>query len=138
MTAKIKSPRKIRSFEPGTRKGKFTYGENVIIGDAVIDLCGDVTLGDYVTIYGGVRIFTHKHFQWKHSRKIRRSVNKKQPVNLVIGRDVFIGYDAVILAIESIGEGAIIGARAVVTKNVPPFEIWAGNPAKRIGIREDK
>ena len=55
--------------------------------------------------------------------------------DIIIGNDVWIGYEAVILAGVSIGDGAIIGARAVVTKDVPPYTIVGGVPAKSIKKR---
>jgi acetyltransferase-like isoleucine patch superfamily enzyme len=53
----------------------------------------------------------------------------------IIGDDVWVGFGAVIMQGVKIGSGAIIGATAVVTKDVPPFEIWAGVPARKIGHR---
>ena len=55
--------------------------------------------------------------------------------DIVIGNDVWIGYEAVILAGVTIGYGAIIGTRAVVTKDVPPYTIVGGVPAKSIKKR---
>lgn len=55
--------------------------------------------------------------------------------DIVIGSDVWIGYEAVILAGVTIGDGAIIGARAVVTGDVPPYTIAGGVPAKPIRRR---
>lgn len=55
--------------------------------------------------------------------------------DIVIGNDVWIGYEAVILAGVTIGDGAIIGTRAVVTKDVPPYTIVGGVPAKSIKKR---
>lgn len=55
--------------------------------------------------------------------------------NIIIGNDVWIGYEAVILAGVTIGDGAIIGTRAVVTKDVPPYTIVGGVPAKPIKKR---
>lgn len=55
--------------------------------------------------------------------------------DIVIGNDVWIGYEAVILAGLTIGDGAIIGTRAVVTKDVPPYTIVGGVPAKPIRKR---
>lgn len=55
--------------------------------------------------------------------------------DIVIGNDVWIGYEAVIMAGITIGDGAIIGARAVVTKDVPPYTVAGGIPAKPIRKR---
>ena len=55
--------------------------------------------------------------------------------DIVIGNDVWIGYEAVILSGVTIGDGAIIGTRAVVTEDVPPYTIVGGIPAKPIRRR---
>ena len=55
--------------------------------------------------------------------------------DIVIGNDVWIDYEAVILAGVTIGDGAVIGTRAVVTKDVPPYTIVGGVPAKPIRKR---
>ena len=55
--------------------------------------------------------------------------------DIVIGNDVWIGYDAVVLAGVTVGDGAIIAARAVVTKDVPPYTIVGGVPARPIRKR---
>ena len=57
--------------------------------------------------------------------------------DIVIGNDVWIGYEAVIMAGVHIGDGAIIAARTVVTKDVPPYTIVGGTPAKEIRRRFD-
>lgn len=57
--------------------------------------------------------------------------------DIIIGNDVWIGYEAVILAGVTIGDGAIIGTRAVVTKDVPPYTVVGGVPAKPIRKRFD-
>lgn len=58
--------------------------------------------------------------------------------DIVIGNDAWIGYEAVILSGVTIGDGAIIGTRAVVTKDVPPYTIVGGVPAKPIRKRFDE
>lgn len=58
--------------------------------------------------------------------------------DIVIGNDVWIGYEAVILSGVTIGDGAIIGTRAVVTKDVPPYSIVGGVPAMVIRMRFDE
>lgn len=57
--------------------------------------------------------------------------------DIIIGNDVWIGFEAVILAGVTIGDGAIVGARAVVTKDVAPYTIVGGVPAKPIRKRFD-
>lgn len=57
--------------------------------------------------------------------------------NIIVGNDVWIGYGAVILSGVTVGDGAIIGARAVVTKDVPPYTIVGGVPARQIRKRFD-
>ncbi len=58
--------------------------------------------------------------------------------DIVIGNDVWIGYEAVIMSGVHIGNGAIIAARAVVTKDVPPYTIVGGIPARPIRKRFDE
>ena len=55
--------------------------------------------------------------------------------DIIIGNGVWIGYEAVIMAGVHIGDGAVIAARAVVTKDVPPYTIVGGTPARKIRMR---
>lgn len=57
--------------------------------------------------------------------------------DIIVGNDVWIGYEAVILSGVTIGDGAIVGSRAVVTKDIPPYTIVGGVPAKPIRKRFD-
>ena len=70
------------------------------------------------------------------AKNIRQAWDHKG--DIVIGNDVWIGYEAVIMAGVTIGNGAIIGTRAVVTKDVPPYTIVGGVPAKSIRRRFDQ
>lgn len=58
--------------------------------------------------------------------------------NVVIGNDVWIGYEALILSGVRIGNGAVVAARSVVTRNVAPYSIVAGNPARHVKFRFDE
>lgn len=57
--------------------------------------------------------------------------------DIVIGNDVWIGDGATILSGVNISDGSVIGAKSLVTKNIGPYEIWGGNPAKLIRKRFD-
>ena len=67
------------------------------------------------------------------AKDIRQAWDKRG--DIVIGNDVWIGFEAVILSGVTVGDGAIIGTRAVVTKNVPPYTIVGGAPARPIRRR---
>ena len=69
------------------------------------------------------------------SKNIRDAWDNKG--DIVIGNDVWIGYEAVILSGVTVGDGAVIGTRAVVTKDVPPYTIVGGVPARPIRRRFD-
>ena len=101
-----------------------------------IDLTGNVSIGEHTELSKSVKIFTHKN-HWKHSKGLRKEIQTVEAIDLTIGEDVFIGENEMILCVSSVGQGAVIGAGAVLTKDVPGYEIWAGNPAVKIGERQD-
>jgi hypothetical protein len=57
---------------------------------------------------------------------------------VIIGNDVWIGYEALIMSGVTIGDGAAIGARSVVRRSVEPYAVVAGNPARQVGFRFDE
>jgi chloramphenicol O-acetyltransferase type B len=63
------------------------------------------------------------------------SIAYERKGDTVVGNDVWIGVEALILPGIKIADGAVIGARSVVTKDIGPYEIWGGNPAKLIRKR---
>jgi acetyltransferase-like isoleucine patch superfamily enzyme len=123
--------------------GDISIGKWCYIGEgARVWSSGSVHIGDRVLISHNVNIFdslTHplnarqRHAQFKaiaqtgHPRSIDLG---ERPV--MVGNDVWIGANACILRGVTLGEGAIVGAGAVVTCDVPPFTIVAGNPARVI------
>lgn len=72
---------------------------------------------------------------WPHSPPLPSNVRSKGDV--VIGSDVWIGSHACLLSGITVGHGAIIGAYSVVSKDVPPYAVVAGNPARVVGMRFD-
>lgn len=84
---------------------------------------------------GSLATYTFPLFyeEWEHGMNPREAWDNKG--DIIIGNDVWIGYEAVVLAGVTIGDGAIIGTRAVVTKDVPPYTIVGGIPAKPIRKR---
>ena len=71
--------------------------------------------------------------EWKHGLWADKAWDNKG--DIVLGNDVWTGFESVIMSGVTIGDGAIIGARAVVTKDVPPYTIVGGVPAKPIRKR---
>ena len=118
-----------------------TYGLAVgksfsINSGALIDARGGVTIGDSVMVgpYAVLISSEHDFKQLETAMSNRNHVLK--PV--VIGDDVWIGAHAVIIAGITIGNGAVISAGAVVTRDVGAYQIVGGVPAKVIGNREDQ
>ena len=75
----------------------------------------------------------------KDALKKKYSNNHFDPYKVTnIGHDVWIGDGVFIKSGIKIGSGAVIGMGSVVTKDIPPFQIWAGNPAKFIRLRFDQ
>jgi acetyltransferase-like isoleucine patch superfamily enzyme len=72
---------------------------------------------------------------WSFYREPRGGCMSEQPPGIVIGNDVWVGGGAYLRSGITIGDGAIIGARAVVTKDVPPFAVVVGNPGRIVRYR---
>lgn len=117
-----------QKFNPAIR-----IGNNVNIeSDCHIGAINEVVIEDDVLIASFVYISDHSHGRVSGEElscpPIERPLHSKGPVR--IGRNAWIGEKAVILPGVTIGEGAVIGASAVVTHDVPPHSVVAGNPAK--------
>ncbi len=75
-------------------------------------------------------------YEGRDSVKAKFSTHKREPIKrVVIGNDVWIGRSAIVLPGVEVGNGAVVGAGAVVTKSVPPYGIVVGNPARLIRCR---
>lgn len=118
------------------------YPERISIGDYVyinrgtyVTAHADVSIGDRTLIGPYVVINSGNHNYRDRSTPIRHQGHHTDPI--VIGRDVWIGAHAAILSGTELGEGCVVAAGAVVTKEVAPFTLVGGVPARPLVERED-
>lgn len=120
--------------------GKVKIGYATTLGYNNI-LFGDVMLGKYCQIGFDVAFHSTNH----PSKYMTTYINKnlfngelatlKEHNSIIVGNDVWIGHNAIILGDVTIGNGAIVAAGSVVTKDVPAYSVVAGIPAKEIKKR---
>lgn len=124
---------------------KITIGDNVYIGkycslETNIEIGNDVLIGNNVGLVGK---YDHDYSCIGKSVKDSPWIGdadysfKGKDLKIQIENDVWIGYGAVILGGVTIGRGAIVAAGSIVTKDVAPYSIVGGNPAKVISCRFD-
>ncbi len=119
----------------------FASGKDISIGDNSglglnCRVAGPLSIGNDVMMAPNVSIYTQNHETENIYRPMRLQTAEKKKVT--IGNDVWIGANAIILPGVTVGDGAIIAAGAVVTKDVPEFAVVGGNPAKIIKTRTQK
>ncbi len=115
------------------------YGFNITLGDQVYLNAGctildtaPVSIGDHCAFGPNVQIYCAEH----HHDPIKRTIDGLEIAHPVtIGKHVWIGGGAIILAGVTIGDGAVIGAGSVVTRNVAAGQVVVGNPARPIERR---
>lgn len=113
---------------------KITVGNNVSFNEYDwIDGNGEIEIGDNVSIGPRVSIISFSHETEKLDIPIKKP--PKQYKKVIIEDDVWIGARAIITYGVKVGTGSIIGAGSVVTKNVEPYAVAAGVPAKIIKKR---
>ncbi|SEG18586.1 acyltransferase [Flavobacterium urumqiense] len=115
----------------GGRKCNLTVGEFTFLGRVEIALHEKITIGNYVCINDGVKLLSASHdvsdSLWRH---------KKSPI--YIGDYAWIATNAIVLPGVKIGRGAVVGAGAVVSKDVNDYSIVIGNPAQEIAKKRTK
>tara|TARA_R110002072_G_scaffold224998_1_gene382116 strand:+ start:37344 stop:37952 length:609 start_codon:yes stop_codon:yes gene_type:complete len=106
-------------------------------------------IGSFVSIANGVIIGGGMHpiswvgmspvfYKGRDSVKAKFSVHEREEIKkTIIGHDVWIGQNVLIKQGVNIGTGAVVGMGSVVTKDIPPYAIYGGNPAKLIKMRFD-
>ena len=131
-------------------RGRVSVGEHTYIGASTFISRSSITIGDNVTIAWGCTVYDHDShsLDYRLRRKdiddeLRDIANgesfirnkdwdcvKSKPI--VIEDDAWIGMNCIILKGVTVGRGAVVGAGSVVTKDVPPWTLVAGNPARVI------
>lgn len=115
------------------KNGSLVIGDDSGFNGVMIYCQEKITIGKYVKVGGGSRIFDTDHHpvNWE----LRRDHNNGQFAKhspIVIMDDVFIGAGCYIMKGVTIGARSVVAAGSVVSKNIPPDEVWGGNPAKFI------
>ena len=135
---------KPKPFPAWVEVGRHTYG---VSRDMVVGTSPEapIKIGAFCSIAGGVVLQARGHHPYDRPTTFPISRLAKQPPphaafskergGIIIGNDVWIGTRAIILQRVKISDGAVVGAGAVVTKDVPPYAIVAGVPAKIIKFR---
>lgn len=109
-------------------------GERVFIGSfCEFNISKGIKIGNDTNIASGCRFIDHDH-----GIKRDELIGGQRPIEkeIIIGNDVWLGFNVVVLKGVEIGEGAVVAAGAVVTKSIGAYEIWGGVPAKKIGNRK--
>jgi acetyltransferase-like isoleucine patch superfamily enzyme len=132
-----------------TSNGKIKIGENTFIGGGLFVSSEEIEIGNDVMFSWGCTVIDNNAHSLKWQDRINDVKDWKRGIDEgVIGKyknwdavekakvkicdKAWVGFNSIILKGVTIGEGAIVGAGSVVTKDVPPFTIVAGNPAKVI------
>jgi len=124
-----------QSFLQGRHDGHCVIGAHTWIGPQAYFDCRDLELGEYVGWGPGAKVLGSEHTGLPVDVPIIQTDLVIRPVR--VGRGADIGVNAVLLPGVQVGESAIVGAGAVVTKDVPAYAIVAGVPAKLLRSRRD-
>jgi len=133
----------MKDIYPQYEIGEYTYGK------ITVDGAGLVRIGKFCSIASGLTVLMYGHNyqwittypfsaeemrdQWPEARDIVGHPTQKSGV--IIGNDVWIGRNVTIMSGVTVGDGAVIGACSVVAKNIPPYSIFCGNPARFVKKR---
>lgn len=126
--------------------GEFSYGKPIVLkfaSEGVLKVGKFCSFGPGVVILlaaaGGHRPDWITTYPFIHLFKSFKNLSfpPVEKCDVTIGNDVWVGANSVIMSGVKIGDGVVIGASSIVTKDVPPYSIFAGNPAKLIRMRFD-
>lgn len=125
------APRKLRPFlirKMGCHIGKNTFfGDYVRMDTSYADM---IYIGDYTHITSGCRLLCHQRDLSNYCVGDNAASCGYKTGEIHIGKGVMVGMESMIMPGVTIGDGAIIGARSMVTKDIPPYCVAVGSPAK--------
>jgi acetyltransferase-like isoleucine patch superfamily enzyme len=123
-----------RLWQPFNDNSYIKIGEKVFIGHACEFVCNSkIIIGNNCLIASKCTLNDTGH---EYSRKTNINLQPITSKEIIIEDDVWIGTSCVILQGVTIGQGSVIAAGSVVNKSIPPYEVWAGVPARFIKKRE--
>lgn len=117
-----------------SESASITIGSGVGLSGVVLHAVRGIDIGDRVLIGANVKIFDHDFHSLDYGVRRDKPDIDGDSGAIIIEDDVFIGTGALILKRVRIGRGAVIGAGAVVSRNVPGSTVWAGNPARMVRV----
>ena len=121
------------------KNAQIIIGDGVGISNSCIWAKSSVTIEDNVIIGGNCKIYDTDFHSIIYINRIKGHLYdpdiKTKPI--IIHEGAFVGAHSIILKGVSVGKHSVIGAGSVVTKSVPDYQVWGGNPAKYIGTLED-
>jgi len=109
--------------------GRLSLGDRVGLSNSTIVCMSAVSIGDDVLLGGGSRIYDTDFHSLRAEKRGRPGNPGVRTAPVILGRRAFVGGHSILLKGVRIGEEAIVGAGSVVRSDVPPREVWAGNPA---------
>ncbi len=113
-------------------KARLSIGNHVGISNSTFFCTKEIIIEDFVNIGGNCKLYDTDFHSLKFEHRVQENPFEGNNSSIIIRKGAWIGGHVIILKGVEIGMYSIIGAGSVVTKNVPPREIWAGNPAKFI------
>ncbi len=124
----------------GVKMGRHSYcgSRSILVHSSIGRFCSignDTIIGTWFHPTQLVSTFPGFYSKNKHTINFRSDDEIKEVQRVTVGNDIWIGHRAVVLGGITIGDGAIIGAGAVVTKNVEPYSVVAGVPARALRKR---
>ena len=113
------------------QQGEIMIGNNVQMSNCTIISRKKVIIEDNAMIGGGVKLYDNDFHSTNSQERIHGDLNIKSKM-IIIKKNSFIGAHSILLKGAIVGENSVLGAGSVLAAEIPPNEIWAGNPARFI------